>query len=104
MADSFDPSRDATLRRGDALMTPPGFLVFKGQEKAIHTSKDFTALSASPLPRDQRATLQALERVSVAPGRGGARSEFAAAFAAPPAPPIDDVTKIRLATRARAAN
>jgi hypothetical protein len=104
LADNFDPLRDATFRKGDALMTPRGFQVFKGSEKATHTPRDFTALSASPLPRAQRATLEALERVSMAPQRGAGRSGVVAAFATSPASLAGDATKIRLATRAPSTN
>jgi len=99
---AFDPMRDSTLRKGDALMTTKGFLVFKGVEQATHTRADFTALSASPLPREQRATLQALERVSATPQRGVARSWVSSTPLdprTPPSPIAEDVTKFRLATR-----
>jgi hypothetical protein len=82
-ASALSPLRDATLRNGDALMTPNGFLVFRGVAKAKHKRSDFAALAASPLPKDQRTTLQALERLSRAPLPGVPRSWVAAAPAAP---------------------
>jgi hypothetical protein len=83
IASAFDPLRDSTLRKGDAVMTPKGFLVFRGVEQATHTRADFAALDAAPLPNDQRTTLRALERVSQAPQPGVTRSWVTAATLAP---------------------
>jgi hypothetical protein len=82
---ALDPLRDSTLRKGDAVMTPKGFMVFRGVEQATHTPRDFSALAAATLPKDQRATLQALERVSQAPQPGVTRSWLAAETVAPAA-------------------
>jgi hypothetical protein len=62
---SYAPLRDVTLRRGDAVMTPAGFMVFRGAEGAPHRAGDFAALAKSPMPAARRGVLQALERVSV---------------------------------------
>jgi hypothetical protein len=83
LASALSPLHDSTLRKGDALMTPKGFMVFHGVEQAKHTPGDFAALAAATLPKDQRATLQSLERVSQAPQRGVTRS-WLAAEALPP--------------------
>ena len=64
-------------------MTPKGILVFRGAEQGTHTPRDFAALAAAQLPKDQRSTLQALERVSQAPQPGVTRSWLAAATAFP---------------------
>ena len=63
---AYAPLRDATLRRGDALMTSAGFMVFRGAEGAAHTPRDFAALGQAKLPSSQRGALQAIERVSLA--------------------------------------
>ncbi len=63
---AYAPLRDATLRQGDAVMTPAGFMVFKGAEGAAHTPRDFSALGQAPLSSGQRGALQAMERVSLA--------------------------------------
>lgn len=83
LASALSPLHDSTLRKGDALMTPKGFMVFSGVEQGTHTPRDFAALAAATLPKDQRATLQALERVSQAPQRGVTRSWLAAEALAP---------------------
>jgi hypothetical protein len=62
---AYAPLRDATLRRGDALMTPAGMVVFSGAEGAGHGPRDFVALSSAGLPVAQRSALQAMEKVSV---------------------------------------
>ena len=53
---------DPTLRKGDVVMTPKGFLVFQGAKTRSITSSDFVALSqARSLPKDLRAALVDLE-------------------------------------------
>ncbi len=64
---AYAPLRDTTLRRGDAVMTPAGFMVFQGVEGAAHAARDFAALGKASLTSSQRGALQALERVSLAP-------------------------------------
>ena len=39
--------------------------MFRGDERATHTQADFSALAKAPLAKDQRAALQAIERVSL---------------------------------------
>jgi hypothetical protein len=54
---------DPTLRKGDVVVTPKGFLVFQGAKTRSITSSDFVALSqARSLPKDLRATLVDMER------------------------------------------
>ena len=68
---AYAPLRDATLRRGDAIMTPAGLVVFRGAEGGAHRPADFTALANANMPRPQRANLQAVERASVAADHPG---------------------------------
>jgi hypothetical protein len=63
---AYAPLSDGTLRRGDAIMTPAGFLVFNGVAGAPHGAGDFTALTKTAMPASQRGALQSLERVSMA--------------------------------------
>lgn len=63
---AYAPLRDATLRQGDAVMTPAGFMVFNGAEGAPHTPHDFSALGQARLSSGQRGALQAMERISLA--------------------------------------
>jgi hypothetical protein len=83
VAADFDALNDPTLREGDAVMTPNGFLVFHGDPQAPHTRQDFTDLADSSLSDERRAELRVLERGSVAPWRGAARSSIAEAAPAP---------------------
>jgi hypothetical protein len=62
---SFSESllNDPTLRIGDVVMTPKGFVVFQDAKTGPITSADFVALSqARSLPKDLRATLIDMER------------------------------------------
>ena len=64
---AYAPLRDATLKRGDAVMTPAGFMVFRGAEAASHGPGDFTALGGAGLAAGTRGALQAMERASLTP-------------------------------------
>ena len=67
--------RDFTLRKGDAVMTPKGFMVFQGRKRLPFARKDFIALTQAPMPSDNRAALVAMERASATNGatdNGGA--------------------------------
>ncbi len=64
---AYAPLRDATLRRGDAVMTPAGFMVFRGPEAASHRASDFTALGGAGLAPQARGVLQQMERASLTP-------------------------------------
>ena len=63
---AYAPLDDATLRRGDLIMTPAGFVMFRGAEGAKHRTSDFTALAKASVPSAMRGDLQAMERVSLA--------------------------------------
>jgi hypothetical protein len=63
---AYAPLSDGTLQRGDAVMTPAGFVVFKGVAGAPHGAGDFTALTKAAIPASERGALQSLERVSMA--------------------------------------
>lgn len=71
--------RDATLRRGDRVMTPEGFRVFKGGAKPPYSPRNFNSVDkALHLPRRERAILRSMERATgVRPG-AGRRDAFAA--------------------------
>ena len=57
---------DPTLRKGDVVMTPKGFVVFQGAKARSITSSDFVALSqARSLSKDLRATLVDMERAGL---------------------------------------
>ena len=64
---AYAPLKDATLKHGDAIMTPAGFVVFRGVEGAPHQATDFSALAAAGLPSNWRAPLQEMERASLTP-------------------------------------
>jgi Protein of unknown function (DUF2865) len=71
---------DLTLRKGDTVMTPNGFLVFQGRSRPPFVREDFVALKQAPLSNDNRAALMAMEHASAlspAAGRTGARSAAA---------------------------
>ena len=54
---------DPTLRKGDAVMTPKGLLVFRGGKSRASTSQNFVAASqATAVPKALRAALLAAER------------------------------------------
>ena len=78
-AHAADPMRDATLRKGDAVMTEKGLIVFNGPQAAEHTPADFTSIAAAKLPKARRAELLALEFVSRTPPRGAQKSWYAEA-------------------------
>ena len=66
---------DPTLRKGDVVMTPKGFVVFEGAKTRSITSSDFVALSqARSLPKDLRATLVDMERAGPSQRQVGAYS------------------------------
>jgi hypothetical protein len=57
--------RDATLRRGDVIVTDKGVRVFAGRAACPHTVADFQALAqARALPRGERTVLVAIERAT----------------------------------------
>ena len=66
---------DPTLRKGDVVMTPKGFVVFEGAKTRSITSSNFVALSqARSLSKDLRATLVDMERAGVSQRQIGAYS------------------------------
>jgi hypothetical protein len=64
---AYAPLKDTTLKHGDAIMTPAGFMVFRGVEGIPHGTRDFTALDGAGMGSGQRGALQAMERASLAP-------------------------------------
>jgi len=76
---------DPTLRKGDLVMTPKGFLVFQGAKTRPVTPSDFVALSQAPsLPKDLRTALVAMESASASQRQVGAASSLGASFSANP--------------------
>jgi hypothetical protein len=62
---AYAPLEDVTLRRGDLIMTPAGFVMFRGPEGPKHQPGDFTALARTSVPAVLRGDLQAMERASL---------------------------------------
>jgi len=62
--------RDATLRKGDSVMTAVGIRVFVGARRLPYAKNDFTVLANAELPRAQRAILMGLERAAMPSMRG----------------------------------
>jgi hypothetical protein len=81
---------DPTLKKGDVVMTPGGFLVFQGGKTRSVASTGFVALSdAHSLPTELRAALTAMERAGASiqqVGRGPSPAASASLSEAPPAP------------------
>jgi len=70
---------DPTLRKGDVVVTPKGFVVFQGAKTRSITSSDFVALSqARSLPKDLRAALVAMERAGPSQPQVGVDSSLGA--------------------------
>jgi Protein of unknown function (DUF2865) len=68
---------DLTLRKGDTIMTPQGFVVFQGRSRPPFAREDFVALAQAPMSGDNRAALQAMEHASAThpiAARNGSRS------------------------------
>jgi hypothetical protein len=81
LAQNYSVLRDFTLRRGDSVMTPRGFVVFQGARRLPYVRKDFTALAAdASMPRDKHAALREMEHAEAQPSRSAAGLWF-------PAPP-----------------
>ena len=75
---AYAPLGDATLRRGDLIMTPAGFVMFGGAAGAKPRASDFIVLAQARLPAATRSDLQAMERVSLATGHPSLRQWLAA--------------------------
>jgi len=75
--------QDPTLRKGDAVMTADGIMVFDGAGHSPFKRGDFTALASAVMPGDRRATLMAIERVSARAPSGADRLRIAAATTRP---------------------
>lgn len=81
---------DASLRRGDRFMTEQGFLIYQGGNRKQISRRDFKSLAESRgMPRQERALLIAMERVSVPRAQhlaGGVASGTHVALGAPTRP------------------
>ena len=106
---AYAPLKDETLKRGDAIMTPAGFMVFRGVEGAPHQTGDFSALSASGLPASTTAPLKEMERASLTPAHPSLKDWLATqrtptlAYSAPPAR-VAVIAPVRPAPAARSAS
>lgn len=65
--------RDPTLRKGDAVMTLRGMLVYRGGGADRHQQRDFATLAQAGLSPDRRAMLVAMEKASLGPARTATR-------------------------------
>jgi hypothetical protein len=61
IAPHYSVAQDATLRKGDYVMTPDGFVVFNGAGRLPHGSADFTAIANAKISARERVVLQAME-------------------------------------------
>ncbi len=75
--------QDPTLRKGDAVMTSGGFVVFGGGGRSPFKRGDFTALASAVMPGDRRVALMAIERASARTSSGADRLRIAAAATRP---------------------
>ena len=57
-------ARDATLRKGDYVMTANGLVMFTGAKGGPHGAGDFTAIAGASMPAAQKAALMAIEKAS----------------------------------------
>jgi Protein of unknown function (DUF2865) len=73
---------DLTLRKGDSVMTPRGFVVFQGQKRMPFARQDFVALKQAPMASDNRAALMAMERAGAANPPAGKSGAAMASMAA----------------------
>lgn len=80
---AYAPLNDATLRRGDLIMTPAGFVMFRGVQGQRRQPGDFAALAKANVPASRRGALQAMERASIEGGHPTLRQWLASQ--APPA-------------------
>jgi hypothetical protein len=62
---AFSLFNDATLRKGDSIMTPKGILVFRGAGRMPYGQNDFTNLANAAMPKDKREMLAAIERATL---------------------------------------
>jgi hypothetical protein len=69
IAPHYSIAQDSTLRKGDYVMTPKGFLVFEGARRLPHDAHDFTAIGNAKISQKERGALQAMERPHAASGR-----------------------------------
>jgi hypothetical protein len=92
--------QDPTLRKGDAVMTASGFMVYRGGPHAPSGAANFTRLADAAMPRDRRAELAAIERVSLTPTRVVVRPQIAAASASPKLGAANEIRFVGAATAA----
>ncbi|MDB5572239.1 MAG: uncharacterized protein JWN93_3422, partial [Hyphomicrobiales bacterium] len=79
--------RDATLRRGDRVMTDEGFRLFRGGASPPFSRGDFNTIAdAKDLPRHERRLLSAMERAAGVAPLPSRPQPLASAAAKQPAP------------------
>jgi hypothetical protein len=77
-------ARDATLRKGDYVMTANGLVMYTGAKGGAHGASEFTAIAGASMPAAQKAALMAIEKASQTGGDGSPVSlEHRAAASAP---------------------
>lgn len=91
---------DPTLRKGDAVMTANGFMVYRGVSGSRLARGNFTRLASASLPKDRRAELTAIERVSVLAAHTADRPQIAAIM---PSARTGGVNEIRFLSRQASA-
>jgi hypothetical protein len=74
--------QDPTLRKGDLIMTAAGVRVFQGARALPHETNDFIDPAQSSLPREERATLTAIDQVNARAPAAVARGDAPEARAA----------------------
>ncbi len=62
---AFSLRQDATLRKGDAVMTANGFEVFGGANQMPHQQRQFNTLAKAGLSHNKFVLLRAMERVTL---------------------------------------
>jgi len=73
LAPHYSIAQDSTLRKGDYVMTPKGFVVFAGASRLPHRASDFVAIAKAQIPATQRSALQSMEGPHPLARRGSVR-------------------------------
>ena len=62
LAPRYSIAKDATLRKGDGVMTAKGLVVYDGGREFPHSSNDFVAVDNALLPAGERAELLTMQQ------------------------------------------
>jgi Protein of unknown function (DUF2865) len=87
--------RDPTLRKGDIVVTPNGFMVFAGAKQMPYAPGDFTALAGATLPSDRRSALMAMQQASASNRSADGAQPSSAAKGRPLAAPALSVSNLQ---------